>query len=660
MYTQHFGLEKPVFDGGIAQHDDLFLGPRHQRVAANLKIGLTTRDSVVTLTGALGVGKTTIAAQALRITATRLAQTWVGNTPLAPNEMLELLLAGFELAPYDMGPVQRLHTWRQFVGEMSATDTRVCILVENALVLGAEGLQTLEALTAADPNDCPGANLILMGAEGLHELLEEPRLATLKQRIRSHQRLDPMTTKEVEQYLRHRVAYAGGDYDAIFAPATAEMLHCFSGGIPRVINNVCETALTVAATRKATQLSPEIVQRVAESVYSLTPSGELPEIPVATAPEPVAAPAAPVEQPAEAPAPVAQPPQVDAATPVEAAQARVETIAEPTPAAESQAPVAEVAPAEAMETPVEAPASVEAVAEPEPAAETQAPVGEVAPADATEAPAVAEALAEAMATPVEAQAPVEVAPSVADTLESLEPLPEPPTLTEIPVEAAPADPQPAAPVADAPGPVSDAPEPPTLTEILVDDEEFNPLEALLAPDTLESSEPLPEPPTLTETPIEAAPVEPQPAAAIADTAGATQDPSALPVLTDEVDFELPGDREPVAQPAAASLPQDAPTLPDHELQPDDQFTEDFASATHLHEISEEMAELLFSADPATTADPATSATGVFEAPAPLDSSDLDLTPGGTAVVHQVDEHGLPKSEEDQTEPKPAAARTVVY
>jgi hypothetical protein len=65
-----------------------------------------------------------------------------------------------------------------------------------------------------------------------------------------------MTPDEVEQYLRHRVAYAGGDFDRIFAPGAAAIVHCFSAGIPRLINNVCETALTVAARRKLAQVSP--------------------------------------------------------------------------------------------------------------------------------------------------------------------------------------------------------------------------------------------------------------------------------------------------------------------------------------------------------------------------------------------------------------------
>ncbi len=588
MYTQHFGLEKPVFDGGIAQHDDLFLGPRQQRVAANLKIGLTTRDSVVTLTGSLGVGKTTIAAQALRITSTRLAQTWVGNTPLAPEEMLELLLAGFELDPYDMGRVQRLHTWRQFVGEMSATDTRVCILVENALALGREGLQTLEALTAADPNDCPGANLVLMGSAELKELLDEPGLAPLKQRIRSNQKLDPMTPEEVEQYLRHRVTYAGGDYDKMFAPGAVAMMHCFSAGIPRVINNVCETALIVAATRKAAQLTPDTVQRVAETVYKLAPSGQLPEAAAASAPQ--AAPAAADEQSAAEPVLPAE------AAPEVAPPAAVE------PPAEEPAPSVGPATGEPKAAPVEA---------------VQVPVEAATPAPAAAAVAAAKQPVEEPAPAGKAQAPVEAAAPMSAAVQTTE------------ESAPPSEPAPRA-----------------ETEASADDVDAELLEALLASDPDDAAERPPEPPVLQETPADS-PVA-------ASTPAAVASPSDLPILTDEVDIELPAERQDAAspaQPAVATLPPDAPKLPAEEQKADDKFTEDFAAATHLHEISDEMAEMLFSADPAA------SATGVFEAPAPLDSSDLELKPERTAVVNKLDEETAPENDENRDG---AAASTLVF
>jgi hypothetical protein len=385
---------------------------------------------------------------------------------------------------------------------MSATDTRICILVEDALELGPEGLKALEALTAAQPNDCPGANLILMGPT-LSALLEEPGLARLRQRIRSRQRLEPMTSEEVEQYLKYRVTVAGGDYDTIFAPGTAAMVHRFSAGIPRVIDNVCETALVVAAMRKAKQLTPEIVQRVAEGVYSLDPSAKVPDAPVTKAPAPTTAPIAAAKRPAEKSVPAAEP-----------------------------VPVAAKAAASAA-------AAVAAVRPP-----ARKPVLPAAP---------------------------------------------------VPIDAATA----------------------------VDPREAEALQVSAILGATDSAERLPEP----------------------------------PVLTDEFDIALPDDSEGVAgsaQPPAATLPPDAPALPDEELEADEDFSEDFAAATHLHEISDEMAELLFSADPVA------SATGIFKKAAPLDSSELDLSPAATAMIRELDANALSGSDDDEAGSQALAASTLVF
>jgi len=276
MYAQHFGLDRALFEGGIAREEDVFLGPRQQLVIANIKIALTTRDSIATLVGSAGVGKTTLASRALRMAATRLALAWVGSAPVNADELLELLLAEFDFTPYGMGKVERLQTWRQFMTELSVTDTRLCILVEDAQAIGVEALRALGPLTAADPNGCPGANLVIMGQAGLYEYFENPALSQLKQRIRSRQRLDPLSVAEVEAYLRCRTTAAGGDYEKIFATGVGAALHCYTAGIPRVIDNVCETALSLAAARRVAQLTPADLMLVAERVYGLTPSGPVP------------------------------------------------------------------------------------------------------------------------------------------------------------------------------------------------------------------------------------------------------------------------------------------------------------------------------------------------------------------------------------------------
>jgi len=410
MYKQHFGLQRSLFEGGIAREEDVFLGPRQQLVIANLKMALTTPDSIVTITGALGVGKTTLASTALRMTTTRLALAWVGGTPLNSDELLELLLAEFEFTPYGMGRVERLRTWRQFMTELSVTDTRLCILVENAQDMAPDILGALESFTTADPNGCPGANVVLMGNSDLHQILETPALAQLKQRIRSRQRLDPLSLEDVEAYLRRRVTAAGGDYEAIFAPGTAAVLHCYSAGIPRVIGNICETTLALAAARKAPQVTPPMMMQVASKVYGLAPSGPLPAPPVATsAPAPQTAATSPAPEPAAvsaipAPAPVEPSRPVAVESPVEAAQAEsVEPAGVETAQVESaqDEEIAEIA--EEVEVDATADAEEAAPIDAVPEIPESEEIADVAPIDAVpeipELDEIAEAVAEVVAEP---------------------------------------------------------------------------------------------------------------------------------------------------------------------------------------------------------------------------------------------------------------------
>jgi type II secretory pathway predicted ATPase ExeA len=225
------------------------------------------------MTGAAGVGKTTLTSAALRTTTTRLALGWLNDAPVNAMELLELLLAEFGFNAHRVGRVERQQMWRQFLNEMSATESRVFVIAERSEDIAPEVLRALESLTAADPNGCPGANLVLLGQPTFNEQLKAPALESLRQRIRLRQRLEPFTPEELLAYLKHRVSLAGGSFEKIFAPDSLAALHQYTGGIPRIVNNLCETALTLAATRHEQQLTAPLVTRIAVGLFGLEPIG---------------------------------------------------------------------------------------------------------------------------------------------------------------------------------------------------------------------------------------------------------------------------------------------------------------------------------------------------------------------------------------------------
>jgi type II secretory pathway predicted ATPase ExeA len=271
MYQSHFGLTKSLFSDGIALDTAVYSNPRYDRVIANFKVALASPSSVIVLTGPAGVGKTTLTSTALRASSTRLAIAWLNGTPTNASELLELVLIELGIATLRTTRMERLQLWRQFQGEMRATASRLFVVAERTEDLSAEVLRALDSLTSPDAGGNPGANVVLLGQPGLERHLGASSLDSLRQRIRVKAQLEPFTEAELTDYLRHQVAGAGGRFDAIFAPGVVTALYRYSGGVARLANNLCETALTLAASQLEKTLS---VGTLANAASLLRPISE--------------------------------------------------------------------------------------------------------------------------------------------------------------------------------------------------------------------------------------------------------------------------------------------------------------------------------------------------------------------------------------------------
>jgi type II secretory pathway predicted ATPase ExeA len=330
MYHAHFGLERSLFGEGVATDAAVFRTPRHDRLVAHFKLALSAPSSVVVLRGPAGVGKTTLTSLALRMTSTRLALAWLGGTVTNASELLELLLVELGVNTLRTTRVERMQLWRQFQAEMRATESRLFIVVERAEDFSHDVLHALDQLTAPDAAGNPGANVVLLGNEGLDEHLGAPLLDSLRQRIRYRAALEPFTEAELQDYLRHQTACAGGAYDRIFAPGTVAALFRYTRGVARLANNLCETALDVAAVEQHLQLTADLVARTAVSVLGLPEPVPVPR----TAPAPLPDVPAPADRRATPRVPAASPEAPFAAAPPAAAAA-------PTAAAAAVAPPGE-------------------------------------------------------------------------------------------------------------------------------------------------------------------------------------------------------------------------------------------------------------------------------------------------------------------------------
>ncbi|HUF71304.1 MAG TPA: AAA family ATPase [Gammaproteobacteria bacterium] len=270
MYAQHFGFSRPLFSDGLAQDDGVFRTQALEQLVRDLTVALTRKDSVVVISGMSGTGKSTIATDALKSIHTRLAFCCVSHTPLTPHELLEQLLTDFGFEPYKRSRVERLQLWRQFLSEMAATETRVCLLIENADALSAEVLLGLNSLTAADAALSPGANIVLTTTQAPERILTSEAMLAFNQRVRLRRRIDALSESETRDYLAFKCQEAGADPDAVFGDGVASRLYELSAGVFRVIENLLESALISAAAAGDASVTAGRLTDTAEQQFGIT------------------------------------------------------------------------------------------------------------------------------------------------------------------------------------------------------------------------------------------------------------------------------------------------------------------------------------------------------------------------------------------------------
>jgi type II secretory pathway predicted ATPase ExeA len=227
----------------LAAGNDVFVGPQAATTMAGLKKALSTPDAIASVSGPIGAGKTTIVNRAVSAIGEQRLIVSLGRIQLGRDEVLELLLEEMGADPIPASTVQRFTKFRRMLQEHSSKNIRVIIVSD-------------------------GANIVLMG-EQMEELLSGDAMSRLKQRLRLRLSIQPLSSNELHGYFKHCFRLAGNDFDTLFEPGTSELLFTLSNGIPRIANNLVESALTSAADDKQERVTIELLRLVASNEYGL-------------------------------------------------------------------------------------------------------------------------------------------------------------------------------------------------------------------------------------------------------------------------------------------------------------------------------------------------------------------------------------------------------
>ena len=261
MYEEFFKLSCRPFD--LAPDPRfIYMTEQHARAVANVRFALMNHDSFVIITGEIGIGKTTILNTVMEELGPDYVTAKLVHTTLSHIELLQALLSEFGMPNYRKKKVMLLDTLRSFFLEQHANGKHVVIIVDEAQNLSSSALEELRLLSCIDTSDRRIVSIVLTGQPSLDDLLDAPGLTQLRQRARLRQRLDAMTEAETLDYIKHRLEIAGGDCAQIFEPETLPEIHRLTFGIPRLINTLCDTALTACMVEERPRVDLEMVDNV--------------------------------------------------------------------------------------------------------------------------------------------------------------------------------------------------------------------------------------------------------------------------------------------------------------------------------------------------------------------------------------------------------------
>ena len=273
MYTKFFGLKEQPFN---VNPDPRFLYMTHhiQEALACLIYGIQTRKGFVLLTGEVGTGKTTVLNKLLEwCRQENISTAFLFNPRLSELEFFDFMMADFGIACDSMVKSRTLMKLNQWLLEQYQSGRRVALIVDEAQNLSTEMLEEIRLLTNLETSTAKLLQIVLAGQPELEEKVNDPQLRQLRQRITLWAKTAPLTLLETQAYIRERLRIAGSTGEDVFGPDAVEAVHRLAGGIPRVINLLCEHALITAFVVHSKTVSAKMVEEVARD-FDLQEIGE--------------------------------------------------------------------------------------------------------------------------------------------------------------------------------------------------------------------------------------------------------------------------------------------------------------------------------------------------------------------------------------------------
>src|SRR5690554_4316931 len=280
MYLEHFGLRRHPFR--MTPEDDfVYMSKQHSRAFVYMNSAIWSPEGFVVISGEIGSGKTTLLKKTIRSLDGNLKLLHVSYTNLKSDDFFRLLVHQAGIEASTESKVTMLFAIMDYLQVMADRGTPVVLAVDEAQNLSKENLEDIRMLAGLEGLGGPAMRVILLGQPELKDHIR--KIQQLSQRVKLFFHLEGLSEKETDEYIDYRLLVAGHKGPPLFDEAMVKDIFAMSGGIPRVINKLCDGLMMCAYSDERQVLDRRDLEAIRKDLLGDEPAiGNKPEIPTST------------------------------------------------------------------------------------------------------------------------------------------------------------------------------------------------------------------------------------------------------------------------------------------------------------------------------------------------------------------------------------------
>jgi len=258
MYTEFFKLSAKPFEL-LPNPKFLYLSKGHRKALSYLQYGIQERAGFTLLTGEVGSGKTTLVRDIINKISADVTLSMIFNTRVDGYQLIAMINDDFGLKTEGKDKVQLITELNDFLLEECSSNRQPIIIIDEAQNLSTEALEEIRLLSNLENDNFKMMQIILVGQPELKQIIAQPSLRQLRQRISISCHLNPLNREESEEYVYHRLGTVGNRDCVKFHDGIFDAIFKFSGGIPRLINLICDFLLLSAFVEETHEIDTQLM-----------------------------------------------------------------------------------------------------------------------------------------------------------------------------------------------------------------------------------------------------------------------------------------------------------------------------------------------------------------------------------------------------------------